>query len=396
MSRVEPVALAPATIPCAGCGKAFPLAWRNGEPKRYCSPACRRPAPKLARELVIRDCVICGEHFTVGRSRVTCGRPECQRGLARAKERNRDHVKRAAVSDVTAKQEAEMRRKARNCPLCRVRMTSKPHLPNSKELDHILPIVMGGTHTFGNVRIVCRSCNQRRPKDGSDYTGQLTLWAQGPVPVGRPDGRRNGKNANRGTCRSGLHLWAPENIVTTTAGKKLCRLCRIATERRNSRVRPPQQCACGAMFAAPGRTAMCPDCIAATAKRAAELHAAGGVTWAEVAAKVGYQSAEGARFAAKRIGYVPERSAAALPRPPKLCQCGSLIPSGNRGANWARCDDCVRSEAERAAYLRTEQGWTLRMIANELGYSSQSTVTSLLKTVRLAGTGLDQPRRAAA
>jgi 5-methylcytosine-specific restriction endonuclease McrA len=56
-------------------------------------------------------------------------------------------------------------------------MSDKPQLPNSKELDHIVPLGVGGTHTVGNVRIICRDCNLRRPKDGSDYVGPIALWA---------------------------------------------------------------------------------------------------------------------------------------------------------------------------------------------------------------------------
>ena len=41
---------------------------------------------------------------------------------------------------------------------------------NGKNLDHIIPIndTCKGTHTMNNVRILCRICNQTRPKDGSD------------------------------------------------------------------------------------------------------------------------------------------------------------------------------------------------------------------------------------
>ena len=52
-----------------------------------------------------------------------------------------------------------------------------PFLPNSKELDHIVPRVMGGAHTVSNTRVICRLCNVRRPDDGSDITGQLDLFA---------------------------------------------------------------------------------------------------------------------------------------------------------------------------------------------------------------------------
>jgi 5-methylcytosine-specific restriction endonuclease McrA len=56
-------------------------------------------------------------------------------------------------------------------------MIDEPYEPNSKELDHMIPLNAGGTHTIGNVRIICRSCNRQRPHDGSDYIGPVTLWA---------------------------------------------------------------------------------------------------------------------------------------------------------------------------------------------------------------------------
>src|SRR5579875_1038847 len=118
--------------------------------------------------------------------------------MARARRRNREHIRRVAVSDITAAEELAMRQRARKCPLCGVWMTAIPNLPSSKELDHILPICQGGTHTHGNVRIICRTCNLRRPKDGSDYTGPLTLWAEDPAAVARADRRRN-----QATCRKG-------------------------------------------------------------------------------------------------------------------------------------------------------------------------------------------------
>lgn len=70
-----------------------------------------------------------------------------------------------------------LRAKAKRCPLCQVKLLDEPYLPASKELDHIIPQGAGGTHTIGNVRIICRKCNITRPHDGSDYTGPVTLWA---------------------------------------------------------------------------------------------------------------------------------------------------------------------------------------------------------------------------
>jgi 5-methylcytosine-specific restriction endonuclease McrA len=270
--------------------RAFAASMSRIEPVRLTRPLPAPRASKSTIEPVMKACVVCGKACPP-RHWATCGDPECKRKLHRAAERNREHIERAAVSDITVRQEAEMRRKAKNCPLCGVRMLDTPCLPASKELDHILPIAMGGTHTLGNTRIICRRCNQRRPKDGSDYTGQLSLWAQGPSPVGRL----------RTTCKNGLHPWIPENILVSGGGKKLCGPCRREHDHRK-RGTQMQRCACGALYAAPGRTFMCPDCTESAARRAAELHGSG-LTWAEVAQQTGYQTAEGARFAAKRIGY---------------------------------------------------------------------------------------------
>lgn len=251
--------------------------------------------------------------------------------MARARRRNRDHLKRVEVSDVTAAQELAMRKRARKCPLCGVRMTSKPHLPSSKELDHILPVNQGGTHTHGNVRIICRRCNQARPKDGSDYLGPLTLWAQDPGVVSR----------ERETCRNGLHPWVPDNIEDNGNGKRRCIACRVASQVKRGKWRPLQQCKCGAMFAAPGRQFMCAGCITAAGHRAAELHARGAMSWREVAQAVGYGSAngEGARYAAKRIGYSPEPQPPKKAAPQRTCQCGAiLLPRAHQ------CSQCATAK----------------------------------------------------
>lgn len=291
---------------------------------------------------------------------------------ARARRRNRENIKRSAVSDITAEQELAMRLKARNCPLCGTRMRSEGGKPDSRELDHIVPIVIGGTHTHGNVRIICRRCNQRRPKDGSDYDGPVTLWAQGPSPVRRP---RKQYAVNMVTCRKGLHPWVGSNIKVTPSGQRRCAACERQRDRsgRPSQAKnPKRRCECGAMFVVPGRTLMCPGCTEKAGRKAAELHAAGGMTWGQVAAEVGYTTAEGARYAAKRIGYAPVRPESAV-KPERQCRCGESP------YRHGRCRDCIAAAAAKAATLRG-YGWTLRMIADDLGYTSITSVTNLLKT----------------
>lgn len=283
---------------------------------------------------------------------------------ARAQRRNRENMKRASVSDVSAQQEMAMRQRVRKCPLCGVSMSSKPHLPNSKELDHIVPINQGGTHTHGNVRIICRKCNQGRPKDGSDYIGQVTLFAQDPDPA---------VSRKRTTCGNGLHPWVPENIVIRSDGKRRCGLCAREFWQKARRA-TPHHCQCGASFIAPGNTFMCPACIDAAGRRAAELHA-GGLSWPQVAAKVGYTTAEGARYAAKRIGYQPPTRERRVPQRRVCADCGGPKQEGSR-----TCTACTTAKARQAVALR-QDGCTLRYIADYLGFSSITSVTNLMKTV---------------
>lgn len=99
-----------------------------------------------------------------------------------AKERAKRDKRMRAINlkhtDITAAHIAKLYRQTKACPLCDVRLTATPTQPNSREVDHIIPINVGGTHTIGNVRVICRACNLARPKDGSDIDAhQPTLWA---------------------------------------------------------------------------------------------------------------------------------------------------------------------------------------------------------------------------
>ena len=77
--------------------------------------------------------------------------------------RNRKNAIRSLneTSDITHQYLREIVESTSKCPICERRM-------DMKHVDHIIPIVMGGTHTKDNVRVICRKCNLSRPKDGRD------------------------------------------------------------------------------------------------------------------------------------------------------------------------------------------------------------------------------------
>lgn len=181
--RVPAFCMACRVRECPHCGTRFVPYQAN---LKYCSTECSR-ASRSEHYAAMRQAVCCEPGCDRPRRRKKtprCG--PCDRARypedpdkVRARMRRKTYWRKAKTkrSDFSAEAERQLRAKAKRCPLCAVRLLGQPYLPASKELDHMVPLNIGGTHTIGNVRIICRSCNVRRPKDGSDYTGPVTLFA---------------------------------------------------------------------------------------------------------------------------------------------------------------------------------------------------------------------------
>ncbi|MGE3807155.1 MAG: HNH endonuclease [Gemmataceae bacterium] len=61
------------------------------------------------------------------------------------------------------------------CQLCGVKTPERlrgTYQPNAPELDHIIPIALGGSHSRANTQCACRSCNGTK---GARELGQLLL-----------------------------------------------------------------------------------------------------------------------------------------------------------------------------------------------------------------------------
>jgi HNH endonuclease len=176
---------------CRECQRQACRDWRVRN--RAIDNAKRRA--KTAGRRQPRVCTECGAEFNDRNANaVTCSKrckgrrsyrladKELLRERSRLRNRGRGSGKlrrrRAAVAagDLRA---ADIRRLLAHrtyCPLCRKQMTEDAG-PRQKHLDHIVPLAVGGTHTWGNVRVVCATCNLSRPHDGSDVV-QETLWAR--------------------------------------------------------------------------------------------------------------------------------------------------------------------------------------------------------------------------
>lgn len=236
--------------------------------ERHSGPEKSHPVAKPVPAVVFRDCAICGKPFTVGKLRTTCGSGECQHELARAKGRRRSNAKRAAVSDITVAQEAAMRRKARDCPLCGVRMTSTPGQPASKELDHILPIAMGGPTPSGTPGSSAAAVIRSAPRTvattrASSRYGRRDRFPSAVRTGARTvTGRRAARNCTRG-CRktssrlragkSSAVIAAPRTSAATAGGG----LSGSAAAARCSLRQAARSCALPALTAPPGVPPIC-------------------------------------------------------------------------------------------------------------------------------------------
>jgi 5-methylcytosine-specific restriction endonuclease McrA len=62
------------------------------------------------------------------------------------------------------------------CQLCKIKTPRKlrgTYAPNAPELDHIIPLAAGGSHTYINTQCACRSCNALK---SDTPLGQLRLF----------------------------------------------------------------------------------------------------------------------------------------------------------------------------------------------------------------------------
>ena len=74
------------------------------------------------------------------------------------------------ITDITVDFLIKLEKQTETCPLCGKILleTSIPYHPDQKQLDHIIPLSIGGKHIKDNVRIICGSCNNHRPRKGQD------------------------------------------------------------------------------------------------------------------------------------------------------------------------------------------------------------------------------------
>lgn len=156
---------------CRTCSSLFTP---NSSFHFICSDECRS-APVWRRPKVVSSCSDCGSSIVGTAARRRCD--ECNKRTAKSVRKHRQRAaKFGGVCEVVSPIQV-FERDGWRCQLCgiktpkRLRGTYKPTAP---ELDHIIPLSLGGSHTYQNTQCACRACNGAK---GAKPLGQLRLIA---------------------------------------------------------------------------------------------------------------------------------------------------------------------------------------------------------------------------
>lgn len=159
---------------CIKCDRTF--ASRDAR-RRQCL-SCKG-APQS--QVVVRACNHCGVEYRQdtydGRPQEYCGE-ECRSIVSRIRRRIAKAQRKAKVRGVTVEAVdplAVLRRDSWRCQLCGCSTPESLRgklVPNAPEVDHIIPLALGGEHSYRNTQCACRSCNIAK---GAKPIGQLRL-----------------------------------------------------------------------------------------------------------------------------------------------------------------------------------------------------------------------------
>jgi len=171
-------------IKCDICLKTFA---HNQSTARTCSQSCRsiRARKALVAKHVTKQfaCKNCGAscHKEYGSFRSVFCSDQClkkyEKRTTRGRENHRRRARRFGAVYQPIKPESVFKRDGWRCQMCgrstpkRLRGTTDLKAP---ELDHRVPLALGGSHTLDNVQCSCRNCNILK---GSRFSsGQIPLF----------------------------------------------------------------------------------------------------------------------------------------------------------------------------------------------------------------------------
>lgn len=176
---------------CEMCGNAY---CKKPSPSKVCDKCLpdykakkRESFLKAARDSArvedkARSCAVCGCEFiaeyTGGRRQVFCS-DECRHKKKREYSRTGKKKRKYKIRGVRVESVNYLRVLDRDKWTCRLCGTKTPkrlrgtYQDNAPEIDHIIPIAMGGEHSYSNTQCACRKCNATK---GASPLGQLMLF----------------------------------------------------------------------------------------------------------------------------------------------------------------------------------------------------------------------------
>jgi len=170
---------------CVVCGVMFAARLKY---KKYCSDKCRyNETLKRLRDKYVpkpgedRVCVVCGKvfHTSCGLTKKTCS-AFCGKRLARMYNKPKSRARKFGVEYENVNPVFVFERDGWRCQICgkkTPRRNRGTRYPNAPEIDHRIPLSLGGPHTYKNVQCACRRCNIE--KSNNDCRGQLPMFQVG-------------------------------------------------------------------------------------------------------------------------------------------------------------------------------------------------------------------------
>lgn len=148
----------------------------------YCSVECK---PSAYQPIIACECKACGTQFdraAQGTTRYFCSalcQATAHRRSKRPGKKRRRALERGSLIAERVDPTRVFDRDAWKCGSCG-KATPKDkrgtYHPRAPELDHIIPVSLGGAHTYSNTQCLCRSCNAKK---GAKIGGQLHLFPTG-------------------------------------------------------------------------------------------------------------------------------------------------------------------------------------------------------------------------
>lgn len=173
---------------CTVCGADFSSAIPA---KERCSKECSRIAKKKTRqnkekelkEFITLKCLFCKEEFEPKRKTSKYCSSSCGRKYM-GNQRNIKKRVNGEYDDTVTPYEVYCKDSGK-CYLCKddvnwddkhpgyKTMTCGPKYPT---IDHVIPLSKGGTHTWDNVRLACKSCNEKKAEaDLDEYLKRIKV-----------------------------------------------------------------------------------------------------------------------------------------------------------------------------------------------------------------------------